>query len=178
MIFLENIPNIGIMRVGLISDTHGFLDERVFHHFEKCDEIWHAGDIGENEVLTRLQSFKPTKAVFGNIETPKLQKELPEYLMTENNGVKTLMIHIGGRPGRYAKGVKDLILKFRPKLFICGHSHILKVMMDRDLDVLYMNPGAAGKHGFHQMRTILRFDLLEGQIKNLEVIELGKRAQA
>lgn len=167
-----------MMKIGLISDTHGFLDERVFHHFKHCDEIWHAGDIGENEVLSRLQTFKPTKAVFGNIETAALQKELPEYLEIKKEGVRTLMIHIGGRPGRYAKGVKDLILKYRPNLFICGHSHILKVMMDRDLDVLYMNPGAAGKHGFHQMRTMLRFDLKEGQIKNLEVIELGKRAQA
>ena len=173
---LENIPNIGSMKIGLISDTHGYLDPRVMHHFEKCDEIWHAGDIGENEVLAQLQAFKPTQAVFGNIDTPKLQKELPEFLIMENGGVKTLMIHIGGRLGRYAKGVKDLIKEHQPKLFICGHSHILKVMMDKDLNVLYMNPGAAGRHGFHQMRTLLRFDLEQGQIHNLEVIELGKRA--
>ncbi|NVK85626.1 MAG: metallophosphoesterase family protein [Cytophagia bacterium] len=166
------------MKIGLISDTHSYLDERVFHHFQSCDEIWHAGDIGENHVLEKLSEFKPTKAVFGNIDSPLMQKELPEYLLLEHEGIKTLMIHIGGKPGKYAKGVRQLILKHQPKLFICGHSHILKVMMDRELGVLYMNPGAAGKHGFHQMRTLLRFDLKAGEIKNLEVIELGKRAQA
>lgn len=165
------------MKIGLISDTHSHLDERVFHHFQNCDEIWHAGDIGENHVLEKLSEFKPTKAVFGNIDSPVLQKELPEYLLIENEGVKTLMIHIGGKPGKYAKGVRELIKKHQPRLFICGHSHILKVMMDRELGALYMNPGAAGKHGFHQMRTLLRFDLEAGEIKNLEVIELGKRAQ-
>lgn len=166
------------MKIGLISDTHSYLDERVFHHFQSCDEIWHVGDIGENHVLEKLSEFKPTKAVFGNIDSPLMQKELPEYLLLEHEGIKTLMIHIGGKPGKYAKGVRQLILKHQPKLFICGHSHILKVMMDRELGVLYMNPGAAGKHGFHQMRTLLRFDLEAGEIKNLEVIELGKRAQA
>lgn len=166
------------MKIGLISDTHSYLDERVFHHFQNCDEIWHAGDIGENQVLEKLSEFKPTKAVFGNIDSPIMQKELPEYLILEYEGVKTLMIHIGGKPGKYAKGVRQLILEHQPKLFICGHSHILKVMMDRELGTLYMNPGAAGKHGFHQMRTLLRFDLKAGEIKNLEVIELGKRAQA
>ncbi|NVJ45891.1 MAG: metallophosphoesterase family protein [Cytophagia bacterium] len=166
------------MKIGLISDTHSYLDERVFHHFQSCDEIWHAGDIGENHVFEKLSEFKPIKAVFGNIDSPLMQKELPEYLLLEHEGIKTLMIHIGGKPGKYAKGVRQLILKHQPKLFICGHSHILKVMMDRELGVLYMNPGAAGKHGFHQMRTLLRFDLEAGEIKNLEVIELGKRAQA
>lgn len=174
----EKIPNLGHMKIGLISDTHGYLDERVFHHFKNCDEIWHAGDIGENDVLKRLQSFKPTQAVFGNIDSHQMQKELPEFLVMENESVKTLMIHIGSKPKKYAKGVKDLIKNHQPKLFICGHSHILKVMMDQELGTLYMNPGAAGKHGFHQMRTLLRFDLEAGSIKNLEVIELGKRAQA
>ena len=175
---MENIPNIGTMKIGLISDTHGYLDPRVMHHFENCEEIWHAGDIGENNVLEQLQVFRPTQAVFGNIDTPQLQKELPEFLVLEHEGVKTLMIHIGGKPGKYARGVRDLIKEHKPQLFICGHSHILKVMMDKELNTLYMNPGAAGKHGFHHMRTLLRFDLENGQIKNLEVIELGKRAQA
>lgn len=166
------------MKVGLISDTHGFLDERVFHHFKDCDEIWHAGDIGENRVLEQLSNFKPLQAVFGNIDTVQMQKTLPEYLLIEHEAIKTLMIHIGGKPGRYAKGVKSLIQQHNPQLFICGHSHILKVMMDKELNVLYMNPGAAGKHGFHQMRTLLRFELINGDIKNLEVIELGKRAKA
>ena len=166
------------MKIGLISDTHSYLDERVFHHFKDCDEIWHAGDIGEGDVLEKLEHFKTVKAVYGNIDTTALQKSLPEHILMENEGVKTLMIHIGGRPGRYANGVKALILKHKPHLFICGHSHILKVMMDRELNVLYMNPGAAGRHGFHQMRTLLRFELIAGEVKNLEVIELGIRAQA
>ncbi|WP_420387487.1 metallophosphoesterase family protein [Roseivirga sp.] len=166
------------MKIGLISDTHGFLDERVFHHFKDCDEIWHAGDIGENGVLRLLDEFKPLKAVFGNIDTVQMQKTLPEYLLIEHEGIKALMIHIGGKPRRYAKGIKSLIQQHNPQLFICGHSHILKVMMDKEMNVLYMNPGAAGKHGFHQMRTLLRFELINGDIKNLEVIELGKRAQA
>lgn len=164
------------MKIGLISDTHSYLDERVFHHFKDCQEIWHAGDIGEFRVLEKLQTFKPTQAVYGNIDSPFLQRELPEYLIMEHESVRILMIHIGGKPGKYAKGVKDLITQHQPKLFICGHSHILKVMMDTELNTLYMNPGAAGRHGFHQIRTLLRFDLLEGNIKNLEVIELGKRA--
>lgn len=165
------------MKIGLISDTHGFLDERVYHHFKDCDEIWHAGDIGENQVLEKLQNFKPTRAVFGNIETTAMQNNLPEYISFEAGGVQVFMIHIGGKPPRYAKGVKALIKEHQPKVFICGHSHILKVMMDKELNTLYMNPGAAGKQGFHQMRTLLRFDVEDGSIKNLEVIELGKRSQ-
>ncbi len=165
------------MKIGLISDTHSYLDDRVFHHFKDCDEIWHAGDIGEGDLLQKLKQFKPIQAVFGNIDNSTLQRELPEHLIIEHEGVKTLMIHIGGKPGNYAKGVRELIIQHQPKLFVCGHSHILKVMMDKNLNTLYMNPGAAGRHGFHQMRTLLRFDLQEGKIKNLEVIELGKRSQ-
>ena len=165
------------MKIGLLSDTHGFLDERIFHHFENCDEIWHAGDIGEESVLEELRAFKPTQAVYGNIDSINLQKELPEYTNIEHEGVRTLMIHIGGRPNKYAKGVKELIIQYKPQLLVCGHNHILKVAMDKNLNTLYMNPGAAGRHGFHQMRTLLRFDLQKGNIQNLEVIELGKRAQ-
>lgn len=166
------------MKIGLISDTHGFLDEKVFTHFEACDEIWHAGDIGEGEVLNRLKQFKPTLAVYGNIDTIEYQNTLPQILEFEREGVSVFMIHIGGKPPRYSKGVKALLKQAQPKLFICGHSHILKVMKDDQLNLLYMNPGAAGQQGFHQMRTLLRFDLEGGEIKNLEVIELGKRGRA
>ena len=166
------------MKIGLISDTHGYLDERVFHHFEKCDEIWHAGDIGENGVLKRLNDFRLTKAVYGNIDSSNYQRELPEYEVLVREGVKVLMIHIGGKPPKYSRGVRALILDYKPHLFICGHSHILKVEMDKTLNTLYMNPGAAGKQGFHKMRTLLRFELRQGNIENLEVIELGLRAKA
>lgn len=166
------------MKILLISDTHGYLDERIFHHAETCDEIWHAGDIGEGDVLEQIQEFKPTMAVYGNIDSLDYQHSLPEVLEFEREGVKVFMIHIGGKPPRFAKGVKALLKQAQPDLFICGHSHVLKVMRDDQLDLLYMNPGAAGQQGFHRMRTLLRFDLKDGGIKNLEVIELGRRGRA
>ena len=166
------------MKIGLISDTHSYLDPRVMYHFDNCDEIWHAGDVGERKVLDELSTLKPVRAVFGNIDDRQLQQELPEKLIFELEGVKVYMIHIGGTPPRYAKGVKADLKVYQPQLFICGHSHILKVMPDPALNgMLYMNPGAAGRQGFHKMRTLLRFDLEGGNIKNLEVIELGKRGQ-
>lgn len=166
------------MKIGLISDTHGYLDEKVFTHFKECDEIWHAGDIGEGDVLKHLQQFKPTIAVYGNIDSTDYQHSLPEISEFEREGIKVFIIHIGGKPPRYAKGVKALLKQAQPDLFVCGHSHILKVMKDDQLDLLYMNPGAAGQQGFHQIRTLLRFDLKDGDIKNLEVIELGRRGKA
>lgn len=161
--------------IGLLSDTHSYLDPAVFRHFEPCDEIWHAGDIGASKVLSALEAFRPVRAVFGNIDDRQLQRELPEYLDFEIEGVKVFIIHIGGKPGSYAKGVQHLIQSYKPRLFICGHSHILRVINDSKTNLLYMNPGAAGRHGFHQVKTLLRFQLDEGVIKNLEVIELGKR---
>lgn len=161
--------------IGLISDTHSYLDPTVFRHFECCDEIWHAGDIGDQQVLRKLEAFKPVRAVYGNIDDRLLQQELPEYLIFELEGVKVLIIHICGKPGHYAKGVQNLIHQNQPKLLICGHSHILRVINDSKNNLLYMNPGAAGRHGFHQVKTLLRFQLDQGVIKNLEVIELGKR---
>lgn len=166
------------MKIGLISDTHSFLDPTVFDHFQSCDEIWHAGDVGEIDVMDQLASFKPVRAVFGNIDGQAVRRQYPEKLIFEIEGVKVYMIHIGGTPPRYAKGVKADLKRENPRLFICGHSHILKVLPDKALgNMLYMNPGAAGRQGFHRMRTLLRFDLEEGDIKNLEVIELGKRGQ-
>lgn len=166
------------MKIGLISDTHSFLDPKVFNHFQSCDEIWHAGDVGDIAVIEQLKAFKPVRGVFGNIDDQSVRQKYPEKLVFEVEGVKVYMIHIGGTPPRYAKGVKADLKKEKPRLFICGHSHILKVMPDKELDnMLYMNPGAAGRQGFHRMRTLLRFDLEAGSIKNLEAIELGKRGQ-
>ncbi len=166
------------MKIGLISDTHSFLDPKVFDHFQSCDEIWHAGDVGDIAVIEQLKAFKPVRGVFGNIDDQSVRQKYPEKLVFEVEGVKVYMIHIGGTPPRYAKGVKADLKKEKPRLFICGHSHILKVMPDKELDnMLYMNPGAAGRQGFHRMRTLLRFDLEAGSIKNLEAIELGKRGQ-
>ena len=164
------------MKIGLISDTHSFLHPRVLHHFKDCDEIWHAGDVGDMKVIEELEQFKPLKGVFGNIDDKSVQAIFPEELSFEVEGLKVFMIHIGGKPPKYAKGIRAKLEILRPKLFICGHSHILKVMPDHSLqNMLYMNPGAAGNHGFHQMRTLLRFEITEGTIQNLEVIELGKR---
>ncbi|WP_421764836.1 metallophosphoesterase family protein [Ekhidna sp.] len=166
------------MKIGLLSDTHGFLDEGIFKHFEVVDEIWHAGDIGTTEVLEKLQQFKPTVAVWGNIDGGKLRQECKEGEIFEREGVRVLITHIAAKPPKYTKKVLAYVKQFKPKLLICGHSHILKVMPDKSNNLLFMNPGAAGKHGFHKVKTLLRFDLEKGEIKNLEVIELGPRARS
>ena len=164
------------MKVGLISDTHGFLDDNVFRHFDKCDEIWHAGDIGTLDLAEKLAAFKPLKAVYGNIDGPEFRNIYPEHIRWEAEGFDVWMTHIGGSPPRYDRQVKPLLLKNTPDIFICGHSHMLKIVTDPDLDnLLYLNPGAAGRQGFHRVRTLLRFDLSAGKIANMQVIELGKR---
>ncbi len=163
-------------KIGLISDTHGWLDDAVFRHFEACDEVWHAGDIGSPEVLTQLENFKTTRAVFGNIDDSAIRKRTVENLRWNCEGVDVWITHIGGKPGNYATPIKSELILNPPKLFICGHSHLCLVQMDKAIHCLYMNPGAAGRHGFHHVRTILRFELDDGKIQNLEVIELGKRA--
>lgn len=160
-------------RIGLISDTHSYLDEVVFTHFKDCDEIWHAGDFGTLEVVERLQEFKPFRGVFGNIDDKSIRSICPEHLRFECEGVDVWMTHIGGYPGRYSSLVKSEIQSNPPKLFICGHSHILKVQFDKKLQLLHLNPGAAGKHGWHQVRTLMRFELNGGKIENLEIIELN-----
>ncbi|MFM7234671.1 MAG: metallophosphoesterase family protein [Flavobacteriales bacterium] len=162
-------------RIGLLSDTHGYLDEAVFRYLEKCDEIWHAGDIGEASVLEALEAFKPTRIVFGNIDGTELRKRTSEYLRFVCEGMDVWMTHIGGRPGNYATPVRAELKANPPGLFICGHSHICIVKFDEQMGVVYMNPGAAGKHGFHHVRTLLRFEIDNGKIQNLEVVELGKR---
>jgi uncharacterized protein len=162
-------------RIGLISDTHGFLDEQVFKFFENCDEIWHAGDFGNMELAEKLSSFKPLKGVYGNIDGQDIRSVYPENISFTCEEVKILITHIGGYPPNYNKDSKRLLKEFRPKLFICGHSHILRVMYDDKAECLYINPGAAGKEGWHKERTIVRFAINGADIKDCEIIELGKR---
>lgn len=164
-------------KIGLISDTHSYLDKRFEELFKEVDEIWHAGDIGDVKVLDAMRLMKPVRAVFGNIDNAILRRELPEELIFTCENVKVMLTHIGGYPGKYAPGIRQKLALHHPKLFVCGHSHILKVIYDDTFNVLHLNPGAAGISGFHAVRTALRFDIDGEQIKNMEVIELGpKRA--
>ena len=160
--------------IGLISDTHGFLDSRFISHLKNCDEIWHAGDIGSQEVAEGLKEIAPLKAVFGNIDNHKIRLEFPENLRFMCERVDVFITHIGGYPGRYDKRVKEQLQSNSPTLFICGHSHILKVMNDKKLGILYMNPGAAGNSGLHKVKTMLRFKIDEKNISDLEVVELKR----
>jgi uncharacterized protein len=164
-----------VTRIGLISDTHNYLDEAVFRHFEACDEIWHGGDFGTVEIADRLKAVKPLKGVYGNIDGYDVRSVYPLKLSWTCEKVNVYMTHIGGYPGRYAPGVKQELVSSGARLFICGHSHILKVMYDDKIGCLHMNPGAAGKQGWHQVRTVLRFTIDGADIKDLEVIELGKK---
>lgn len=161
-------------KIGLISDTHGFLDEAVFKHFESVDEIWHAGDFGPN-VAAPLAAFKPLRGVYGNIDDKEIRAEFPEQNRFTCENVDVWMTHIGGYPGRYSNFVKPEIYTKPPKLFITGHSHILKVMFDEKIKCLHINPGAAGKHGWHKVRTLIRFCITDENIHTLEVIELSGR---
>lgn len=163
-------------KIGLLSDTHGDFPDRIFEYFAQVDEIWHAGDIGSISVTDKIAAFKPLRAVYGNIDDHSIRLEHPEYRFFELEGVSVLMTHIAGKPGKYAKPAHELIKKYRPKLFICGHSHILLVKNDPLFNMLWLNPGACGNKGFHKQKTLLRFDLDEGRILNLEAIDLGKRA--
>lgn len=162
-------------RIGLISDTHNYLDDAVFEHFKSCDEIWHAGDFGSAAIADALKNFKPLRGVYGNIDGYDIRGEYPERLVWTCEKVKVVMQHIGGYPGRYAPGVKDILKKEQAGLFISGHSHILKVIYDDALHCLHMNPGAAGKQGWHKVRTLIRFTIDGSNIKDAEVIELGGR---
>lgn len=165
------------MRIGLLSDTHGYLDPGVFRYFDSCDEIWHAGDIGTVELADTLSNFKPLRAVYGNIDGATLRRMFPLDLRFNCEGVDVWMTHIGGYPGRYNPRVRALLESGDvPNLFICGHSHILKVMPDKHYGLLHMNPGAAGIHGFHHVKTLIRFSIDEGKIHSPEAIELGLRA--
>ena len=163
-------------RIGLLSDTHGWLDARIRDHFVACDEIWHAGDIGGLHVTDELAKWKPLRAVYGNIDDAAARKTHPEHQRFTLDEVNVWITHIGGRPPGYDRNVISELRANPPTLFICGHSHICMVKFDDRLKTLYMNPGAAGKHGFHHVRTVLRFTLENGKIKDLEVVELGARA--
>lgn len=162
-------------RIGLISDTHGFLDENVFRHFEKCDEIWHAGDFGDIEIAARLRAMKPLRGVYGNIDGTAIRNEFGEVSVFEIEKVKVMMKHIGGYPPKYNPETKKQIIAEKPQLFISGHSHILKIMYDDALQCLHMNPGAAGKQGWQKVRTLIRFAIDGKNFKDCEVIELGKK---
>jgi putative phosphoesterase len=165
------------MKIGLLSDTHSYLDPTLFDHFADCDEVWHAGDVGDPSVLTQLEAFKPVRGVYGNIDDQAIQQRLPLDNVFTVEGLKVVMTHIGGYPGRYTSRVRQLLDEQQPGLYICGHSHILKVMMDKKRGILHMNPGACGRHGFHRMRTALRFSVSAGRVENLEVLELGLRGK-
>lgn len=162
-------------RIGLISDTHNYLDDAVFKHFEHCDEIWHAGDFGTAAVSGALKAFKPIRGVYGNIDGYDIRSEFSENLNWKCEEVNILMIHIGGYPPNYNSHSKIFIKEFHPQIFISGHSHILKVIYDNHFNCLHMNPGAAGKEGWHKTRTLIRFVIDGKDIRNCEVIELGKR---
>lgn len=166
------------MRIGLMSDTHGFLDEAIFTHFAECDEVWHAGDFGPVAVFDRLKQFKPVRGVFGNIDGAEIRAELPQELDWECDGLQVYMTHIGGYPGGYERGIRQELIRRRPKLFIAGHSHILRVMRDQQLGgMLHMNPGACGRVGWHTVRTLLRFTVEAGKISDVAAIELGPRSK-
>lgn len=161
-------------RIGLISDTHGYLDEAVFRHFANCDEVWHAGDFGP-AVAEQLQSFKPLKGVYGNIDDASIRHEFPEQLVFTCEGVKVMLRHIGGSPPKYNPETRKELSLYQPLLFISGHSHILKVIYDEKISCLHMNPGAAGKQGWHKVRTLIRFVIDGKEMRDCEVIELGGR---
>jgi uncharacterized protein len=166
------------LKIGILSDTHGWLDDRILHHFKDCDEIWHAGDVGSIDVIDKLKAFKPTIGVYGNIDNHAIKSEFPEFQMIKREGVNIMITHIAGTPKRYNNVVSSKLKEVIPNMLVCGHSHILKVMADKkNYNMLYVNPGAAGKHGIHKMRTIIRLELDRGRIENMEVIELGKRSQ-
>ena len=162
-------------KILLLSDTHSFIDEKILKYVRLADEVWHAGDIGDLAVTDEIKKLKPLRAVYGNIDNDKARMEFPLNNRFFCEGVEVLITHIGGYPGKYNQAIRDELKNNPPKLFICGHSHILKVQFDKTLNLLYMNPGAAGIHGFHQVRTMLRFEIDGEQIKALEIIEMEKK---
>lgn len=162
-----------MLKIGLLSDTHSFWDQRYIKYFKDCNEIWHAGDIGSLELVEKFENFKPFRAVYGNIDDVKIRSCFPENLRMNIENTDILMTHIGGYPGRYSPQVKQILETNPPKILISGHSHILKVIYDKKYDCLTINPGAAGKYGFHKVRTLVKFILENNNIRDLEVIELS-----
>ncbi|MBS7334470.1 metallophosphoesterase family protein [Faecalibacter bovis] len=161
-------------KILLLSDTHSYIDDRIIEYAKQADEIWHAGDIGAIDVMDQLEKIKPVRAVYGNIDDQTVRAVYPLNNRFTIEGVDVWITHIGGYPGKYNPKIRKEITENPPKVFICGHSHILKVMPDKDLGLIHLNPGAVGKHGFHQVRTMLRFDVNNGKLENLEVIEFKK----
>jgi putative phosphoesterase len=166
-----------MFRIGVLSDTHGFFDPRIAEYFKECDEIWHAGDVGDYDVILKLNYIAPVIAVFGNIDGSPIRSRYPGHQRHIREGLDIWMTHIGGYPGNYDPRVKPEIFDNPPGLFISGHSHILKVIPDKKLGFLHINPGAAGRNGLHRLRTLVRFEVDEGRIGNLDVIELGARSK-
>lgn len=162
-------------KILLLSDTHSYIDEKILKYVRLADEVWHAGDIGDLSVTDQIKKLKPLRAVYGNIDNDKVRMEFPLNNRFFCEGVEVLITHIGGYPGKYNQAIREELRINPPKLFICGHSHILKVQYDKVLNLLHMNPGAAGIHGFHQVRTMLRFEIDGEQIKALEIIEMEKK---
>ncbi len=162
-------------RIGILSDTHGLLDKRVLEHFSEVDEIWHAGDIGTTEVLQTLREFKPTRAVFGNCDSGDVRWSLSEFYSFKVEEMNILLTHIGGYPGHYNPMAYRRIMKDTPDIFVCGHSHILKIQYDHSLKMLCLNPGAAGKYGIHTVQTLLRMEIDGAEVKDMEVIELERK---
>ena len=161
-------------KISLLSDTHSILDERFIPHLKNSDEIWHAGDIGSLDVYEKLTKLSDVKAVYGNIDDHKIRIGLKSELFFKCEGVNIYMTHIGGYPGKYSKGIKEKIEKTNPNIIICGHSHILKIMNDKKNKLLFINPGAAGNHGVHKVKTIIKFDIDDKEIRNLKIIELKR----
>jgi hypothetical protein len=159
------------MKIGLLSDTHDYIDTEILDFFSSVDEIWHAGDIGSEELLNKLETFKPLRAVFGNIDDYKLRLRVPEHQRFEIEGKKIWITHIGGYPGNYAKHLRDELHLNPPDIFITGHSHILKVINDKKLNLMHINPGAAGNKGWHKFVTAVRFEIIAGEVKNFDVFE-------
>ena len=160
--------------IALLSDTHSVLDERFIRHLKNSDEIWHAGDIGSLEIYDKLKTLSNVRAVYGNIDNHKIRITLASELFFKCEGINVYMTHIGGKPGKYSKGIKEKIEKTEPNILICGHSHILKIMNDKKNNLLYINPGAAGDHGIHQVKTIIKFKIDKKNIKDLKIIELKR----
>lgn len=163
------------MKILLLSDTHSHLDESILQYAQQADEIWHAGDIGNISVTDTLEKIKPLRGVYGNIDGTEIRSAFHKTEYFQIDGIRFLMTHIGGYPKKYRPEIKKQLQEIQPNVFICGHSHILKIQYDKDLNLLHINPGAAGVYGFHAVRTMIRFEILGGQLKNMAVIELGNR---
>ena len=175
LIFVFEILFIAIMKIGILSDTHDWVDPALYDHFASVDEIWHAGDAGGIEVINELESFRPLRAVWGNCDDHEVRRATREFRFFKAGSKKVLIIHIGGYPGHYSPRANELITQLQPDIFVCGHSHIAKVIFDKKYNMLCINPGAAGRVGMHRVRTLLRFSIEGDRVSDMELIETGRR---